>query len=122
MNFFLIFQYVYIGDVPHGPTTAVHGRTFVRVPQSHTSIIWLNNVVSIRGPVGEQPYFGFDEIRISGFINIAAARWRRYFRQGDQWRNNQNREHAYGHYNFDADVWDLRRLFNMEPPSEDGEI
>ncbi|XP_036143360.1 zinc finger BED domain-containing protein 4-like [Monomorium pharaonis] len=69
-----------------------------------------------------KPYFGREEIRILGFINTAEARWMRYFRQTDQWRNEQNIENAYRQYDL-ADVWDLRRLFGMEPLfDEDREI
>ncbi|XP_036144403.1 uncharacterized protein LOC118646156 [Monomorium pharaonis] len=74
----------------------------------------LSNLISVRGSVGPQPWFPYADIHIPGFINIEKKIWTQYFRKINQDHNDDLINHSYGEFGM-ADVFDLRKLFNMEP-------
>lgn len=53
------------------------------------------------------------EIKIKGFVNKQAMKWKRYFRRKDQWNNEQLQNQVID------DMFDLRSLFSMEPFSSE---
>ncbi|XP_039304114.1 uncharacterized protein LOC120357536 isoform X2 [Solenopsis invicta] len=54
------------------------------------------------------PNISRDQIEIAGFINISDAKYRRWYRQWDQWYN--EREWVCNEWNL-KDQWDLQILF-----------